>query len=644
MYLDDAGYPRWQGETSGLPFLDSLVERHSAGTEDWFPDRSPRKTDVNPEAVWRYVISVIPPDLIDSLVQCYLSTSYYIMPFLHVPSFMSDYGNPSRWGEPGFAALIVAICCLASRHVDDPRARADPEDGGSAGVHWFELFGRLRATPSADRPTVHTVQAVLVAGVYAIGAGRLSRAFSLLAESVTLAIDLGLHRDSEAFDCFDPIEDEIRKRTFFCVYLWDKQASVQFGRPPMIRMRDCDVGEPVAVDDEFITHEGVGEQPAGTPCRVEVFMAVVKVFVVLESVLNRMALNPVGRASPLFVRAANMASGGVHSQELVEEESLLNEICQSISPHWMYSVETMSSGDVIRVTQAERFHCVEQFVRMLIHRHRFQELLAERWYNGSEDQSEAEMKAIIDTHACTLQIVTAHIHIAAKGLMTYYGIHVIHQLTQAGRTIIAVLLNCTSPPLQHLIPTSMNALRSCVALLGQFSGRYLCGLRSCDIIEEFCRVAGVPLDVPHRPGPQDRKTPRLPWLRPVRRKTPSSTRSQSVSCGDRYSEHSHPSPDSGSDTAPSEIFRRLVPEPPPALSISPDMSNGHLQQSSPLLDTPSSQENVYHSIFTELGLSDFGVPDTAVPPSDMSTAQFDPDFSLLLGNGGVPQFSGSMVA
>ena len=198
----------------------------------------------------------------------------------------------------------------------------------------------------------------------------------------------------------------------------------------MIRMRDCDVGEPVAVDDEFITHEGIGEQPAGTPSRIEVFMAVVKVFVVLESLLNRMALNPVGRASPLFVRAADMASGGPHSQELVEEESLLNEICQSISPHWMYSAETMSSGDVIRVTQAERFHCVEQFVRMLIHRHRFQELLAERWYTGSEEQSEAEVKAIIEAHACTLRIVTAHIHIATKGLMTYceYLSHLLHTL------------------------------------------------------------------------------------------------------------------------------------------------------------------------------------------------------------------------
>lgn len=157
-------------------------------------------------------------------------------------------------------------------------------------------------------------------------------------------------------------------------------------------------------------------------------------------------------------------------------------------------------------------------------------------------------------------------------------------------------------------------------------------------------MAGVPLDVHHRSGPQERKMPRLPWLRPVRRKTPSTTRSQSVSA-DHYSDHSHPSPDSGSETAPSEIFRGIVQEQRPVLNISPDLSNAHLQHSPPsLLDTPSSQENVYQSIFTELGLSDFGVTDTAIPLSEMSNTQFGPDFSLLLGNGDLPQFSGGMMA
>ena len=155
-------------------------------------------------------------------------------------------------------------------------------------------------------------------------------------------------------------------------------------------------------------------------------------------------------------------------------------------------------------------------------------------------------------------------------------------------------------------------------------------------------VAGVPLDVHPRSGAQDRKTPRLPWLRPVRRKTPPKTRSQS-GCGDHYSDHSHPSPDSGSDTGASEIFRGLVPERQSMLNISTDIAGTHLQQSSPLLNTPSSQDNVYHSLFTDLGLSDFGVSDAVVSPAEMSSSQFDHDFSLLLGNGNLLQFSGGVM-
>lgn len=65
--------------------------------------------------------------------------------------------------------------------------------------------------------------------------------------------------------------------------------------------------------------------------------------------------------------------------------------------------------------------------------------------------------------------------------------HVIHQLAQAGRTLVAVILNCKNPEFKALIAPSVEGLRSCVGLLRRFSGRYLCGLRSADIIDEFCR-------------------------------------------------------------------------------------------------------------------------------------------------------------
>lgn len=128
LYFDDEGYTRWQGETSGLPLLDLLVENltseipisndvkaspqtfsakmDSISTNDWFPDRQPRRVSANPETLWRLITSTIIPELMDrsvdgillalktyltttfSLVQCFLSTSYYLMPFLHVPTFL----------------------------------------------------------------------------------------------------------------------------------------------------------------------------------------------------------------------------------------------------------------------------------------------------------------------------------------------------------------------------------------------------------------------------------------------------------------------------------------------------------------------------------------------------------------------------
>lgn len=315
----------------------------------------------------------------------------------------------------------MAVCCLSSRHIDDPRVRTDPNDGNSAGTQWFELFGRLRTLPSADRPTVYTVQSVLIAGVYAVGLGKLSKAFSLLAEAVTLSIDAGLHRSADDYDVFDAIEDEVRKRTFWCVYLWDKQSSSHFGRPPMIRLRDCDVGEPAIVDDEFITRDGVGVQSPETESRMSAFVCCVRMFVVLESIVDVPPSRHFGDGSPFLTSATSILTGFKRNKELREEEALLDEICRSIPAHWAHSAETMTSDDVLRVTQAERLHCAEQYVRMLIHRHRFSELVAERMYHNisNAEQSEAEYAAMRAAHACALQIISSHLHIAAKGLMTY---------------------------------------------------------------------------------------------------------------------------------------------------------------------------------------------------------------------------------
>lgn len=162
------------------------------------------------------------------------------------------------------------------------------------------------------------------------------------------------------------------------------------------------------------------------------------------------------------------------------------------------------------------------------------------------------------------------------------GVHVIHQLTQAGRTLVAVLLSCKSEVLQPLIPPALDALRSCIGLLRRFSGRYVCGLRSGDLMEEFCRrklcfflllvilprfspcsqVTQIPLEPTASPdGPINNSRP--PWIRPVRKKAPSAPRSSNS--GESPSQHSSPEAFS-----PSEFFAEMSggPGSPPKVTSS----------------------------------------------------------------------------
>ena len=63
--------------------------------------------------------------------------------------------------------------------------------------------------------------------------------------------------------------------------LADKQPAL-FGRPPIIHLRDCDVTEPLIVDDDYLTSEGVKEQPNEMKSRLNAFVAAIRLHVILE--------------------------------------------------------------------------------------------------------------------------------------------------------------------------------------------------------------------------------------------------------------------------------------------------------------------------------------------------------------------------
>lgn len=70
-------------------------------------------------------------------------------------------------------------------------------------------------------------------------------------------------------------------------------------------------------------------------------------------------------SSPFLALAARtIAKRHPQSEALRDEEALLDEWLRLLDPHWTYSTETIASKDPIRITQAERLHCLENLVKM----------------------------------------------------------------------------------------------------------------------------------------------------------------------------------------------------------------------------------------------------------------------------------------
>jgi hypothetical protein len=67
--------------------------------------------------------------------------------------------------------------------------------------------------------------------------------------------------------------------------LWADQARLMvalFGRPPIIHLRDCDVTEPIIVDDEDLSPDGIKERGKENNSRMCAFVATIRLHVILE--------------------------------------------------------------------------------------------------------------------------------------------------------------------------------------------------------------------------------------------------------------------------------------------------------------------------------------------------------------------------
>lgn len=114
-----------------------------------------------------------------------------------------------------------------------------------------------------------SVQARLCQCFYLLACSRINHCRSLFGTIAHLVHALGLHRKRKplgAVTVLDHVEQECRKRVFWCSYNMDKYLSAVLGRPSIFHDDDLDQDLPSIINDEDLSSTGVIDSSSRTHC------------------------------------------------------------------------------------------------------------------------------------------------------------------------------------------------------------------------------------------------------------------------------------------------------------------------------------------------------------------------------------------
>ncbi|KAI8974653.1 fungal-specific transcription factor domain-containing protein [Pilobolus umbonatus] len=263
--MDENGQVRYLGKSSGYYLLQNSKSYHDGAFH--FNSHINTKTAevIDP-------LELPPKDLSAHLFHLYFTHFYPFLPLFHKKRLFEN--------EPASPLLLNSIYAIASRISDDVRVRSDPALPDTAGNIFFERAQKL-LDDSYDKPSISTVQALILLASHQHGAMKSPRAWLYSGMAFRMAQDLGLHRNCNQWN-ISPDERERRKRVFWCCYVVDKLTSAMYGRASTLEESDCDVPLPSVDDDDPIS-----EESNGPPLRLlQSFTNLIKICDILGHVLR----------------------------------------------------------------------------------------------------------------------------------------------------------------------------------------------------------------------------------------------------------------------------------------------------------------------------------------------------------------------
>lgn len=113
----------------------------------------------------------------------------------------------------------------------------------------------------ADCRDLTALQAIIFMILFLQSSAKLATCYSYVGVALRSALRMGMHRSFN--HNFSPIEAEVRKRCFWVIRKMDIYVGALIGLPHTLSDLDVDQDQPMEVDDEFITEDGILPMPEG---------------------------------------------------------------------------------------------------------------------------------------------------------------------------------------------------------------------------------------------------------------------------------------------------------------------------------------------------------------------------------------------
>ncbi|KIP05042.1 hypothetical protein PHLGIDRAFT_491613 [Phlebiopsis gigantea 11061_1 CR5-6] len=217
--------------------------------------------------------------LMGKLVQEYFVRMNDIYPLLHRPTFEYGISIGLHLKDEGFGSTVLLVCALGSRFVDDEGVL--PQGIKSwhwAGWHWFQHVNSSRRFVHTFAPRVYDLQICFLFAMFVANSPVPHAIYSVIGHGLRLATDMGAHRRI-AYGARPTIEDELKKRALWCLFVNDRSMCDKFGRPYNIDDEDLEVGLPAECDDEYWIVDGQDvafAHPPGTQSKIAAFNCMIR--------------------------------------------------------------------------------------------------------------------------------------------------------------------------------------------------------------------------------------------------------------------------------------------------------------------------------------------------------------------------------